>query len=130
MKIIEEVMRLAFIIREMNEEQLVLLLFQGELTVSELVKSRKAIKLYLKEPPRWKVLVDLQNVSNALRTADIHEFVSSHHKTFTVSLRIALIVNPRDWNYAIFAENVANNNGIRMRAFKSSAQAKQWLAAG
>jgi hypothetical protein len=124
------VKQVAFIMKALEEENFVLLQFQGKLTVSELVKTRKAIKLFLKETPRRKVLVDLQNISNALSITDIHGFVSSHTKEHAVSMRIALIVDSRDLNDAIFAENVAYNHGIGMRAFNSSALAKEWLAMG
>jgi hypothetical protein len=118
----------AFITMTLEEERCVLLHFQGKLTVSELVKSRKAIKLLLRETQVRNVLVDLQTVSNALHPAEIREFVSSHTKAYTVSMRIALIVAPRDWSDAIFAESVAQNQGIRMRIFKNSTLAKEWLA--
>ena len=121
---------MAFIARMLDEEQFVLLQFEGILTISALVASRKALRLLLQDTPWRKILVDLQNVSNTVRTADIHEFVSSHYKEFPANIRIAMIVDPRDWNDSIFAEVISQNRGTKMRAFQNCDQAKEWLRAG
>ena len=117
-----------FIVEKVEDEQYVSLEFTDILTISMLEQSRSALKVILSSPHAYrKILVDMQKVVLAVRDYDILQFVSSHKDELPAGCLIAVIVQPRDWDTAIFAETVAHNRGIYMRVFRNELHARAWL---
>jgi len=117
-----------FIVEKVEDEQYVSLEFTDILTMSILEQSRSALKVSLYSCNAYrKVLVNMQKIVLAVRDYDIRQFVSSHKDELPAGCLIAVIVNPRDWETAIFAETVAHNRGIYMRVFRNELHARTWL---
>jgi len=119
---------MSFVAEKVADRQYVLLAFEGTVTISELEQSRATVKDILRESIGYKkILVDMREVSFAVSTIDIHRFVSSHKDELPASCQMAVIVHPRDWETAIFAENVAHMRSVYMRAFRDDLHARHWL---
>jgi hypothetical protein len=119
---------MSFVAKKVKEKQCVLLTFKGDVTIWELEESRAAIKNILQEAREYKkILVDMQKASLAVSTINIHQFVSSHVDELPPGCLIAVIVHPNDWATAIFAENVAFNRRVYLRAFRDDLHAYAWL---
>jgi hypothetical protein len=117
-----------FIVEKVEDEQYVSLEFTDILTLSILEQSRSALKVILYSCNAYrKVLVNMQKIVVAVRDYDIRQFVSSHKDELPAGCLIAVIVHPRDWETAIFAETVAHNRGIYMRVFRNELHARAWL---
>jgi hypothetical protein len=117
-----------FVAEKREDKRYVLLDFKGGVTISELELSRTALKAILHETNGYKkVLVDMQNISCSLSAIDIHNFVSAHKNELPLGFLIAVIVHPKNWDAAIFAENVAHNRGVFMRVFRDDLHARAWL---
>ena len=119
---------MSFSTKKVGEKQYVLLTFEGDVTIMELEESRTAIKNILLESVEFKkILVDMQRASLAVSIIGIHKFVSSHRDELPPGCLIAVIVHPNDWANAFFAETVANNRGVCMKAFRNDLHAYAWL---
>ncbi len=117
-----------FIVEKVENEKYVRLEFTDILTVSMLEQSRSALKVILYSSHSYrKLLVDMQKIILAVRDIDIFNFVSSHKEELPAGCRIAVIVHPRYWDKAIFAETVAFNRSIYMKVFQNELQARAWL---
>jgi len=119
---------MSFVAEKVDEKRYVLLDFECSVTISELEQSRTAIKGLLRESSGYrKILVDMRKVSLAVSTIDVHRFVASHKDELPAGCLIAVIVDPKDWEIAIFSENVAHMRGVYLRAFRDALQARNWL---
>ena len=117
-----------FVAENREDKRYVLLDFEGSVTMSELEQSRTALKAILHGTSGYKkVLVDMQKISHSVSTIDIHKFVSSHKNELPPGFLIAIIVHPKDWADAMFAENVAHNRGVFLRVFQNDLHARAWL---
>jgi|GEM_PF-1611349 len=119
---------MSFVAERVDDKRYVLLDFKGSVTISELEQSRAATKGILRESNGYmKILVDMREVSFAVSTVDVHRFVASHKDELPAGCLIAVIVDPKNWETAIFSENVAHMRGVYLRAFQDNLQALNWL---
>jgi hypothetical protein len=118
---------MSFSAKEIIADEYVLLQHEGTLTIEELYDGRIEAKGLL-EKNRWKrLLVDLSRASLSLRLIELFNFTVSHSATFPEYLVIAVVGSQEDYRDAAFAEVVALNRGMRMKAFHDFDQAKKWL---
>ncbi len=119
---------MSFVAEKVDDKRYLLIDFEGDSTISELEESRASIKNILQESKKFReILVDMQKASLAVSTNDIHQFISSHRDELPPGCLIAVIVHPKDWDTALFAETVAYNRGIYMRVFQNNIHAYAWL---
>jgi len=105
--------------------------FDGRVAISDLEQSRKVLKDILRGSDGTRsVLVDMRSASLEVSTIDVHQFVASHRDELPADLRIAVLVDSKDWSIAIFAENVAQNRSTSLRAFRDESHARAWLGMG
>lgn len=117
-----------YVLEQMADGRCIRFEFDGRVTISDLEQSRRVLKDILRESDGTrKVLVDMQNASLEVSTIDIHQFVASHRDELPADLCVALLVQSKDWSNAIFAENVAYNRSLCLRAFRDDLQARAWL---
>jgi hypothetical protein len=108
-------------------DEYVLLRHEGTLTIEELYDGRIEAKGLL-EKNRWKrLLIDLSKASIGVRLIELFNFTVSHSATFPKYLVIAVVGSQENYRDATFAEAVALNWGMRMKAFHDFDQARAWL---
>ena len=116
---------------KVEDKRNILIEFEGRVTVSDLEKSREALKAILAESDKYRTsLVDMRRANLDVSTIDIHDFILSQKSELPDGFLVAIIVQQKDWGNAIFAETVAYNRGISLRTFQNSTLAYDWLGIG
>jgi hypothetical protein len=119
---------MSVVAKMIDEKRYVLLNIDGRVKISDLEQSRTILKSTLHESNGYmKILVDIRNASLAVSTIDIHQFISSHKDELPSGCLIAMIMRPKDWDTAIFAEDVAHNRSIHLRVFRNDIHSYDWL---
>jgi hypothetical protein len=122
---------MAFVVTKVEDKRNILIEFEGRVTVSDLEKSREALKAILAESDKYRTsLVDMRRANLDVSTIDIHDFILSQKSELPDGFLVAIIVQQKDWGNAIFAETVAYNRGFSLRAFQNSTLAYDWLGIG
>ena len=122
---------MAFVVTKVEDKRNILIEFEGRVTVSDLEKSREALKAILAESDKYRTsLVNMRRANLDVSTIDIHDFILSQKSELPDGFLVAIIVQQKDWGNAIFAETVAYNRGISLRAFQNSTLAYDWLGLG
>ncbi len=122
---------MAFVVTKVEDKRNILIEFEGRVTVSDLEKSREALKAILAESDKYRTsLVDMRRANLDVSTIDIHDFILSQKSELPDGFLVAIIVQQKDWGNAIFAETVAYNRGISLRTFQNSTLAYDWLGIG
>jgi len=119
---------MTYVLKQAEDGGCIRLEFDGRVAISDLEQSRKVLKDVLRGSDGTRsVLVDMRNASLEVSTIDVHQFVASHRNELPADLRIAVLVDSKDWSVAIFAENVAQNRSTSLRAFRDEPHARAWL---
>jgi len=119
---------MTYVLEQAEDGGCIRLEFDGRVAISDLEQSRKVLKDVLRGSDGTRsVLVDMRNASLEVSTIDVHQFVASHRNELPADLRIAVLVDSKDWSVAIFAENVAQNRSTSLRAFRDEPHARAWL---
>ncbi len=119
---------MTYVLEQAEGGRCIRLEFDGRVAISDLEQSRKVLKDVLSGSNGTRnVLVDMRKASLEVSTIDVHQFVASHRDELPADLRIAVLVDLKDWSIAIFAENVAHNRSTTLRAFKNEPYARAWL---
>jgi len=119
---------MTYVLEQAEDGRCIRLEFDGRVAISDLEQSRKVLKDVLRGSDGTRsVLVDMRNASLEVSTIDVHQFVASHRNELPADLRIAVLVDSKDWSVAIFAENVAQNRSTSLRAFRDEPHARAWL---
>lgn len=119
---------MTYVLEQAEGGRCIRLEFDGRVAISDLEQSRKVLKDVLRGSDGTRsVLVDMRNASLEVSTIDVHQFVASHRNELPADLRIAVLVDSKDWSVAIFAENVAQNRSTSLRAFRDEPHARAWL---
>jgi hypothetical protein len=82
----------------------------------------------IKQPGEYEVLVDTRGAETKLETTDLFELGNAlaAHPSLRRS-KVATLVPMSDMDNAHFLETVAQNRGVRMRAFTDFEAAMTWL---
>jgi hypothetical protein len=119
---------MTYVLEKAEDGRCIRIEFDGRVAISDLEQSRKVLKDVLRGSDGTRsVLVDMRNASLEVSTIDVHQFVASHRNELPADLRIAVLVDSKDWSIAIFAENVAQNRSTSLRAFRDEPRARAWL---
>jgi hypothetical protein len=122
---------MTYVLEKAEDGRCIRIEFDGRVAISDLEQSRKVLKDVLRGSDGTRsVLVDMRNASLEVSTIDVHQFVASHRNELPADLRIAVLVDSKDWSIAIFAENVAQNRSTSLRAFRDEPRARAWLGMG
>lgn len=117
------------LIEETNPSgEYILIKHEGIFTIEEFEKSTRSTKALLDEH-RWnKLLVDLRGVTNRIPLANVYYIIELDKKVFP-SERIAVVFPLEREEDARFAETVAENRGVNLKAFTNNGKALHWLTA-
>ena len=114
-------------IEETNQSgEYILTKHEGNFTIEEFEESTRSTKVLLDEH-RWnKLLVDLRGVTNRIPLANVYYIIEFDKKVFP-SARIAVVFPLERAEDARFAETVAENRGVNLKAFTDHEKALHWL---
>jgi hypothetical protein len=120
---------MSYEISDVEEQGFVRVVYDGELDLDELVRSRSESMVAMQAKGLRRVLVEMGGAVDRLSTADRYEFVSSHGSVVPPATRIAVVANDRNLHLPDrnLIENVARNRGIDLRLFREVREARSWL---
>jgi len=116
-----------FFIEETNHGgEYILIKHEGNFTIEEFEESAHSTKALLAEHRRNRLLVDLRGVTNRIPLANVYYIIEFDKKIFP-SAKIAVLFPLEREEDARFAETVAENRGVNLKAFTSHEKALHWL---
>jgi hypothetical protein len=95
----------------------------GKSDVEDFRQARNRVVRLQKEHDNVRVVVDLQDVTDAPPTLDIYQFASE----LPIQLHIAMVCDSELQEDLKFLETVAMNRGRRIKLFANEADALGWL---
>ncbi len=105
----------------------VFLLFIREMDIDEARACRHKVREVLLAYKLTKVLVDLTRLTAKLSVIEDYEFTKEMRWALPSGISVALVV-PAVWKIdGRFIEQVAGNNGVRLRSFTKKADSVAWL---
>lgn len=123
-----EIHEMPFIEKAIHDGEYVLIRHDGQFTIQEFEESSVSTKKLLDEH-RWnRLLVDLRGVMNRVSITDVYYIVNFDKKVFPL-VRIGVVFPPGREEDGRFAETVAENRNVKLKAFVDYEQAVTWLTA-
>jgi hypothetical protein len=117
---------MSFTIKAIDAGQYVLIEHEGPLTREQFEEARAVARIILDEH-RWnKLLVDLRGMVARMPIVDVYYVMESNRKILPY-IKIALVFSQNLEEEGRFAQNVAENRGIHLRAFVDVKKAEAWL---
>ena len=115
-----------FIEKAIHDGEYVLIRHDGQFTIQEFEESTVSTKKLLDEH-RWnRLLVDLRGVTNRVSVTDVYYIINFEKKVFPL-VKIGVVFPPGREEDARFAETVAENCNVKLKAFVDNEQAMVWL---
>ena len=115
-----------FIEKAIHDGEYVLIRHDGQFTIQEFEESTVSTKKLLDEH-RWnRLLVDLRGVTNRVSVTDVYYIINFDKKVFPL-VKIGVVFPPGREEDARFAETVAENRNVKLKAFVDNEQAMVWL---
>jgi hypothetical protein len=117
---------MSFLEKAINIGEYILIRHEGRFTREEYEESTASTKRLLDEH-RWnRLLVDLRGVANRVPIADVYYIIEFDKKVFPIA-KVGVVFPPGRDEDGRFADSVAANRGLTLKAFTDYEQAIAWL---
>ena len=119
-----------YFIKPVEEDQCVLLTYQGEVPPIEMVAVRYEANALLAAKHWNQMVVDVSALQTTPTAWELFKFASGLSSDLPRDARLALVVRPEQTKHAKLIERVARNDGISLFCFFSIEEATVWVKRG
>jgi hypothetical protein len=109
------------------EDDYIIFSFNGDILLNNISDIPEQIISTLNEYTTRKILIDFTAMKSEFYLLDFIKIVRTIHKEFN-SIRIGIVDNSKEIKDSETIEAILFNNGIILRIFKSTDEAKKWIS--